>query len=114
MNPKRLAELQQQRELVRQHLAWLEREIAKEHSVAPPATPPAVVSVAVRPSPLDTAPQPDPSAAAANARRGCLVLFFAVIALMALGLAAVYFLRYRDRPLLFIPKDPVTAPAPTK
>ncbi len=108
MNPQRLAELQRQRDLVREHLAWLEREIAREHSVTPQAVAPAVVSVSVSgqpaasaPSPLSVEmPKPDPAGAASEARRGCLTLFIAAFAILALALFAIYFLHYRDRPLL--------------
>lgn len=106
MNPQRLAELQRQRDLVREHLAWLEREIAREHNVTPPATPPAVVSVSVRPEPSTPAvqlptdlPKPDPIGAAAEARRGCLLIFVGAFAILALALVALYLLYYRDRPL---------------
>lgn len=109
MNPQRLAELQRQRDLVREHLAWLEREIAREHSVTPQAIAPAVVSISVRPETSSLAPtpelpaelpKPDPVGAAAEARRGCLLLFIAAFAILALALFAIYFLHYRDRPLL--------------
>ncbi len=112
MNPQRLAELQRQRDLVREHLAWLEREIAREHSVTPQAIAPAVVSVSVQPEPSSPTPtpavptfpselpKPDPVGAAAEARRGCLLLFIAAFAILALALFAIYFLHYRDRPLL--------------
>jgi len=109
VNPQRLAELQRQRDLVREHLAWLEREIAREHNVTPPVAPTAVVSVSVRPepsvppatpSPPAELPKPDPIGAAAEARRGCLLFFFAAFAILALALVAIYFLHYRDRPLV--------------
>jgi hypothetical protein len=104
VNPQRLAELQRQRDLVREHLAWLEREIAREHGATPPAP---VVSVSVHaastaatsPAPLPEIPRPDPVGAAAETRRGCLFLFIAALSLLGLALFAIYFLHYRDRPL---------------
>ena len=111
MNPKRLAELQHQRDLLREHLAWLEREIAAERGVTTAIAPiaPAVVSVAVQRSPDETMPGPNPVEAAASVRRGCFVAFFLILAIGALALFAVYWFRYRDRPLLFVPQDPSPA-----
>ncbi len=114
MNPQRLAELQRQRDLVREHLAWLDREIAREHNPTPQAAAPAVAVVTVQPAPAssppppDSLPEPDPVASAAAARRGCLLLFVGALALLALGLTAIYFLRYRDRPLFFAPTESIS------
>lgn len=106
MKPPRLAELQRQRELVREHLAWLDREIAAAsgNSPAEPAssTPARGGSDISFPTPQAalSAP-PDPVRAAASARRGCFV-FAALAALLFAGvLAGIYFAKYRDRPLLF-------------
>ena len=123
MNPARLAELNHQRALVQQQLAWLDREIAREsgsevESPPPATTPPAVVapasgSLAGMPSPSLSeieAYAPDPVATAADARRGCfLVAVFALLVMLG-ALTAIYFWRYRDRPLFFPASDlPATA-----
>ena len=119
VNPARLAELNHQRALVREQLAWLEREIAKESAgfvppnvVQPTATIVAPVAVQSRqglpsqqPSPVAAeaeAYRPDPVSTASDTRRGCFVAL-AVITLVIVGaLTAIYIWRYSDRPLLFV------------
>ncbi|HVT71542.1 MAG TPA: hypothetical protein VHD61_00270 [Lacunisphaera sp.] len=108
---ERLKELQRQRALVQEHLAWLDREIVREAG-APATARPAAASVAPVESP---AAAPHASAAAARAeaeaeammaeyrrdpeslqssvKRGCLLYFLGAFALLALGLVAWYFLR---------------------
>lgn len=99
--PDRLAELQRQRELVRAHLAWLDHEITLamgRPAPNPPLSPtakPMVQAVHV----TDIAP-PDPAVSAAEARRGCLTLAIGVLVLTVLAAVGIYFLLYRDRPLL--------------
>lgn len=115
MKPPRLAELQRQRDLVRQHLAWLDREIAASLGPAAGQTPPppAGLADASEPtaSPAAAAVQPDPASAAASARRGCF-LFAVIVALVFAGvLAGVYFVKYRDRPLFFAEQPHEPAPA---
>jgi hypothetical protein len=122
VNPARLAELNHQRALVQQQLAWLEREIARE-SGAPGATP----ATPVQPVPATTAPTtsspsglpaeleayaPDPVATAADARRGCFLVAALALVLMIAALTAIYFWRYRDRPLLFPSSDARAAVSP--
>ena len=93
----RLQELRRQRALVEQQLAWLDREIAAASGGLPP------------PAPLQPAPPAVPTAgdsevealmesyraesrsAPAAARRGCLIVFFAALALFALAVLALYF-----------------------
>jgi hypothetical protein len=102
-----LAELQHQRALVREHLAWLEREIAdhERDSIPPspaPAVVPAVASVPAQlPMPELGAYSPDPVTAAQQTRRGCFVMLAVIVVLILTAFFAVYWLRYRDRPLLF-------------
>ena len=111
MNPSRLAELNHQRALVREQLEWLEREIARESSGSTPAQ----VTPSPSPAPAPTSPtepvrvsaqvdayQPDPVAAAIDTRRGCFVAIAIISLLIIGGLTAIYFLKYRDRPLLFL------------
>jgi hypothetical protein len=126
VNPTRLAELNHQRALVREQLAWLEREIAKESAGSAPAgglNPAGVVPAAVAaniiqsiqspPSPLPASPdgpeieafRPDPVSAASDTRRGCLTVVAIITLLTIAALTAIYFLRYSDRPLLFVAED---------
>jgi hypothetical protein len=118
MNPDRLAELERQRAIVRDHLAWLENEIAVATGSPPPSAPPA-------PSPTPSAsssappavPDPiapeisradhsaDPALAAASARRGCLLSAAALLLAGFVLLAIIYFVHYRDHPLIFMPRD---------
>lgn len=122
MNPARLAELNHQRALVQQQLAWLEREIARESgdAVAPGSTPapplaattaPTTSSPLILPAELE-AYAPDPVATAADARRGCFLVAALALVLMIAALTAIYFWRYRDRPLLFPSADGPGAVAP--
>ncbi len=102
MSHDRLAELQRQRELVRAHLAWLDQEIASAlgrpapNAPLPPTAPPPIEAVHV----TDVEPSPDPLSAAADAKRGCFIAALTVAAIGLLALVAIYFLWYRDRPLL--------------
>jgi hypothetical protein len=72
-----------------------------------PETPPAIVGVTPA---LDETYEPDPVAAAARTRRGCLLLAFAVFLLGVLTLTGIYFLRYRDRPLFGASTDDTSTP----
>jgi hypothetical protein len=55
---------------------------------------------------------PDPVATAADARRGCFLVAVLALVLMIAALTAIYFWRYRDRPLLFPSADGPGAVAP--
>lgn len=124
MNPARLAELNHQRALVQQQLAWIEREIARESGAAP-ATPPSSV-LPIPAAPASSAPSslvlpaeleayaPDPIATAADARRGCFLVAALALLLMLAALTAIYFWRYRDRPLLFPSSDSPASVLPQK
>jgi hypothetical protein len=108
----RLTELQRQRALAQEQLAWLDREIARETSqaataaVIPPA-PPVPVPTALTSAPV----QPDMPAATAQAadeiiaryqheagtgaqdvKRGCYLYFFVALGLLVVGTLAAYFL----------------------
>jgi len=108
MPPDKISQFRRQRELVQQHLDWLDTEIAN-HSDGPPTLPngPAPIVPALEqaePAEADiVAPdmKPDPISASTEAKRGCLILFFAVIGLLVATLVGIYFWKYRDRPLLF-------------
>lgn len=122
MNPARLAELNHQRALVREQLAWLDREIAAESVGLPPVGGPTLTAplAALGSAELQAAEayQPDPVSAASDTRRGCLIAIAVIVLLVVAAFAALYFLRYSDRPLLFISSEddstaasaPATAP----
>lgn len=104
-NRDRLAELLRQRALVREQLEWLDREIAAAGGesnaggpVAQPAEPVSAPTTAA-----DNSPEyaPDPITAHENAKRGCLIYFFGALLLFFALLVAIYFLRYRNHPILF-------------
>lgn len=116
----RLDALLRQRALLQEHLAWLDAEIAAAlpgnavAPAAPPSTPlrlaprtvPAPASAPALPLPTSSAPavasaQADeilesyrtpPGSLKSDIRKGCLLYFVAALALVALGVAALYFL----------------------
>ncbi len=49
--------------------------------------------------------KPDPLSSSTEAKRGCLILFFVIVGLLAATLVGIYFWKYRDRPLLFPEKS---------
>ncbi len=107
MTPERLAELQRQRALVQEQLTWLDREIAAAQAATTPpprgdAARPMSPSVTVT-SPASVAAlpdlQPDPLAARRDTRRGCFIAFALALAIFFGTLVAIYFWKYRDRPL---------------
>ncbi|MBI2518314.1 MAG: hypothetical protein HYV95_15650 [Opitutae bacterium] len=104
---ERLQELQRQRALLQEHLAWLDREIATEQGrPAPtgPATPPSPLSplpLPPTPRPVASAPDRDVDALLAqysektgnvkqDVRRGCFLYFAAAFALVGLAVLALY------------------------
>jgi hypothetical protein len=103
----RLTELQRQRVLAQEQLAWLEKEIARETGQTAPA---AHSASAPRPRSVTPAPvTPPPAAADAEAilaqyqgepdslhksvKLGCFLYFFAALGLLVLSVTAWYFLR---------------------
>ncbi|MBA4137087.1 MAG: hypothetical protein C0518_07205 [Opitutus sp.] len=106
----RLHELRRQRELLQQHLDWLDAEIAAEALTDPTKvalvdrprfTPSASVA---HPAPPSTAPDPDTilqkfgsdlQQAPARAKLGCWVVFFSAFALLGLTVATWFVLRGR-------------------
>src|SRR4051812_46521781 len=125
----RLDELRKQRALVQQHLTWLDHEIASV-TVTRLTLPPFAMRGTTRPpvpvpgttpptpgartgttrSPLTGAVIPelaefqvDPDNVHGDTRRGC-ILYSAIAFLVLVGICAViYFVGYRDRPMLFVP-----------
>jgi hypothetical protein len=133
VNPERLAELQRQRDLVRAHLAWLEREIEIEIDQGRPAAPatvppsrpladpptPAPLTTGLSPAPDFAASlaaeipapeyEPDSRSIAQSTRRGCIIAAIGGFLLFVAVMAAVLFFAYGDRPLLLMERD--SAPA---
>ena len=100
----RRQELLRQQAMLREHLAWLDKELARETGIASPTlviptltTPKAPI---VPLSDADTllsnyaaSERHDPTAL----RRGCFLAFAIAIAALVLGVLAVYFLHYANR-----------------
>jgi hypothetical protein len=121
VTPARLAELLRQRDLVREHLAWLDREIAGAAGAERPGT--AATPVAVDPRQADALVteatdslraadvfQPDPVSAAQSTRRGCFVAIAIAFLVTFLTFAAIYFVGYRDRGILTGTRDSDVTP----
>ncbi|MBE36877.1 MAG: hypothetical protein CMI16_15210 [Opitutaceae bacterium] len=108
MSPEKLSQLRRQRELVQQHLDWLDAEIVT-HSEGQSIPLEREEPLAAALDPVDPARaentgsvmQPNPLKSSTEAKRGCLILFFIVIGILAATLVGIYFWKYRDRPLLF-------------
>jgi hypothetical protein len=104
---ERLQELLRQKALLDEHAAWLEREIAAERArtgdrppaesapVAPPAASPPAVTDAETDALLDQY-RGTPQSLHQEVRRGCLLYFFAALAVVGLG-ALIIYLAYRLR-----------------
>jgi hypothetical protein len=98
----RLDDFRRQRILLREHLAWLDLEIAALEGHAPPA-PPAVTAVAPVSAPyVDSeaeailAEYRQPSVSIQKqAKIGCLIYFFVALAAMALAATVLYVLAKR-------------------
>ena len=103
----RLSELRRQRALVAEQLAWIDREIAAAggEATAPPVAPRQSTAPA---APADAGSADLPSAekilaefrseaesSPARMRRGCIWSFACGMAVLILGVAAIYWLRYR-------------------
>jgi hypothetical protein len=97
----RLKDLQRQRALAQEQLAWLDREIARETGGQP--SPSSVPTVGLNPRPASTQPADSSDADAiisqyqdagrsihAETRRGCFIYLFAAFGAVALGLVALY------------------------
>ena len=117
---ERLQKLLRQRTLIQEHLAWLDREIAEAEGV--PSLPPAInrsTPVAANTGSAArtvTAPpatitktddadeilgkfQQEARATPADARRGCLIVFFVVLGviILAVGIAYYFYARHLGR-----------------
>ena len=121
----RLEVLRQQRALVQEQLAWFDQEIAALTGPAPGAPTPPLSPTAAENAPapvaapgpvLPRAPLPDfpeyradPAGMQTAARRGCLMYAGLALLLLFLGAVAIYFLGYRDHPVLFVTGKPATS-----
>jgi len=97
-------ELRRQHELLRQHLAWLEREMARETAAdKSPATVPAMVQAQTPAVPAEDTDALLNTYAAderhnpESTKRGCLLIFAATLGLLIAGVTTVYFLFYFRR-----------------
>ena len=96
--PDRTSELRRQRELLREHLAWIERELAAAQAAHPSDRPQAPVPPALS---AHAPPAQDPesilaqyrrpaTSVGADVKRGCLSWFAAAFVFLALLAAAAY------------------------
>lgn len=109
--PDRVADLERQRALVREQLAWLDREIEAAHAArgTPPRAPAPPTPARAEPQTAENlaypAYAPNPTAAHAEGRRGCFLYAIAAFALLIAALTVIYFVRYRDRSLIFVERS---------
>jgi hypothetical protein len=99
-------ELRRQREIVRQHLAWLDRELAAQEGIpaAEPApyVPPRPISVTASDADRDAESilsefrQPAPSIEA-QTKRGCILYFSIAVVLMVGAALVILYLYSRSR-----------------
>ncbi len=108
----RLSELQRQREIAQEQLAWLDREIARESGQAPSAP----ASVPAPPAAPVVSPPKEMSAAAARAaddiiaqyqtppgsttkdvKRGCYAYFFVALGTVLLTVGVIYLFYLRRK-----------------
>ena len=98
----RLKNLQRQRALAQEQLAWIDREIAQETGRAPSPSQPVAASVkpaggadAVKASRLAdeimASYQNEAAASPSNVKRGCFLYFALALVLLGLSLVALYF-----------------------
>jgi len=99
----RLKDLQRQRALAQEQLAWLDREIAREIGGKAATPPSAPAATGVKPPAQPIAPSPDDLIAEyqkearpvhSEVRRGCFLYFFSALGLVVLFVLALYFLRH--------------------
>jgi len=101
----RADELRRQRDLLREHLAWIERELAAEEGSARPPAPFPQVPPAAQPHPFPTAEAADdldaeailaeyrsaPVSLSSKAKLGCIAYFSLAMVLLLGAIAAFYF-----------------------
>lgn len=102
----RLAELQRQRAIAQEQIAWLDREIAKEAGQPPAAVPPtpAVVAAAPVPAPVDSAAddilaqyRQNPASTEKDVKRGCYLYFACALGSVLLAAFVAYLIYTRAR-----------------
>lgn len=111
--PDRLQDLQRQRALVQEQLAWLDREIAAIQAKPIPVLPPEPAAVVMPLTSAKSAPINFGDAAAAEraaeeilaqyqqesqslqktVKRGCMLYFFAALGLLVLGIFVLYLIK---------------------
>lgn len=109
----RLQELLRQRQLIQEHLAWLDQQIARERGESAPSATPLPSTVVHRPSaPVPTAPAAahaatpapdeiiaqyhrDPKDLTQDVRKGCFAAFFLGMAILLGTVGIAYFLYVR-------------------
>ena len=92
----RLKDLQRQRALAQEQVAWLDREIARESTGTTPAKPAAQpVAQPASPSAEDIIAQYQRESRPVHSevKRGCFIYFFAALGVVILGVTALWFLR---------------------
>jgi hypothetical protein len=101
----RADELRRQRDLLREHLAWIEKELAAEEGSARPQPGVAYAPPGATPPPLEDTTGPDdseleamleefrpaPVSISSNAKLGCIAYFALAMVLLIGCLAAFYF-----------------------
>ena len=109
MPDDRLKDLQRQRALALEQLAWLDREIATQSGQSAPAPAPAwpapvAPAATPPPSPARTAAaaeeilsryQNDEQSVKSNVKRGCFLYFFLAFAVVGLAVLALYYHTFR-------------------
>jgi hypothetical protein len=107
MNESRLQHLRRQQVLLREHLTWIEAEIARETGTpTEPATAPSpIIAGAPATSPDDRLKDDadllieqyahEERQNPADIKRGCLLAFFAALALLIGGVTLLWLVRYR-------------------
>jgi hypothetical protein len=93
----RLSQLQRQRALLQEHLAWLDREIVAAQSGTKPSVPPASVAAAIVPAGTEALAtdilaqyQSDPASVKEDVKKGCFLYFFLAFAVVGVGVLALY------------------------
>lgn len=102
----RLADLQRQRALAQEQVAWFDREIARESRPMPATLPPAAVPAAVKPLAATREPtaaeilaryQQDPVATEKDVKKGCYLYFACALGAVVFFAISVYLFYSRDQ-----------------
>ena len=108
---ERLQQLQRQRRLLEEHLAWLDREILRETGAAPSSSPAAEPTAALPAGPDHVSAnaeveleatsilaeyEQDPRSLQGDVKRGCLTAFAIAMGTLILAVALTIFIYSRD------------------